>query len=33
MRRRFLIIPLALAGALLYWGVLAAQAPAAPSEG
>ena len=31
MRRRFLIIPLALAGALLYWGVLAARAPAAPA--
>ena len=33
MRPRFLIIPLALVGALLHWSVLAAQAPAAPSEG
>ncbi|MXY79229.1 MAG: hypothetical protein F4Y94_05995 [Chloroflexi bacterium] len=31
MRLQPLIIPLALAGALLYWGVLAAQAPAAPA--
>ena len=32
MRRRFLITALALVGALLHLGVLAAQAPAAPSE-